>query len=98
MVVFTHSASLVARRLTAGVGLLGAALLPGVAQRKSRPGMTAPCHTPWGPWVIAATPARLRRHSRRGPRRRLDCPACRLGVPGALAGVVVRTIRRAGPS
>src|ERR1700675_4469361 len=60
--------------------------------------MTAPCHTTWGPWVIAATPARLRRHSRRGPRRRLDCPACRPGVPGALAGGVVRPIRRAVPS
>ena len=48
--------------------------------------------------VIAATPSCLRLNSRRGPRLRSCCPACRPVAPGVLAGVVLRTIRLAGSS
>ena len=54
-------------RLMPGVGLLGAVWLPGVAQRKSRPGMTASCPTPGVSVVIAVPPAPHRPHGRCGP-------------------------------
>ncbi len=68
------------------VGLLCAALFPGLAQRKRRPGMTAPGHTHGIPWVIAAPSTRPTPNGRRGPRQRLCCPPCRPVVPCALAG------------
>ncbi len=86
MVACTHSASLVARRLTAGVGLLCAALLPGVARGKSRPGMTAPGPMPGVPVVSIATPACPMPNGRRGPRRWACCPLSRPGGPCTRAG------------
>ena len=47
--------------------------------------MITPCPTHGVPCVLAAPPVRLRRTSRRTPRRRAGCPPCGAVVPGTLA-------------
>ena len=78
------------------MGCCCAALLSGVAQRKSRPGTTTPCPMPRGRLGIAA-PARPQPDGRRGPRQRSCSHPCHPVVPLRVGGCDVSPRLRAGP-
>ena len=75
------------RRLMPSVGLLLRSLVAWRDAGEKRPDMTARGPTPRVPVGSAAPPAPPRPTGRRGPRRGLGCPRCRLGGPCALVGV-----------